>query len=160
MSTRGALVRAVLDTNVLYRGLSSGRGPSGRILDALMDGAFVLVTSEAILDELGDVLRRPRIRKRVGFAEAEIVTTIGAFRRIARTVPGAYVVEMVPTDPKDDKIVAAGLEGGADYLVTEDQRDLLPLKVTIVAGHKPLQVVTARHFLREVLSGSTWPPPT
>ena len=37
---------------------------------------------------------------------------------------------------------------GRDYLVTDDRRDLLPLKVIRVSGYRPVQVVTPRGFLR------------
>jgi predicted nucleic acid-binding protein len=45
-------------------------------------------------------------------------------------------------------VVACALEGGADYLVTDDRRDLLPLKVIRMSGYRPVQVVTPRSFLR------------
>jgi predicted nucleic acid-binding protein len=56
-------------------------------------------------------------------------------------VPGAYVeLKAVPTDPDDDMVVVCAVEGGADYLVTDDRRDLLPLKVIRMSGYRPVQV--------------------
>jgi hypothetical protein len=37
------------------------------------------------------------------------------------------------------------------YIVTDDRRDLLPLKVIRVAGYKPVQIVAPRAFLKSVL---------
>jgi len=137
-------IRAVLDTNVLVRGLTRATGPSREILEALVDTkVFGLVTSTAILAELGDVLQRPAFRRHVEFSDFEIMRAIRGLRRVAQLVPGAYVeLKTVPTDPDDNMVVACALEGGADYIVTDDRRDLLPLKVVRVSGHRPVQVVT------------------
>ncbi len=54
----------------------------------------------------------------------------------------------MPTDPKDNKVVACALEGDADFLVTGDRRDLLPLEVVHVQGRKPVRVVSVPTFLR------------
>jgi uncharacterized protein len=143
-----ALVRAVLDTSVLRRGVTSVRGPSGQILDALARAEFHLVTSESILTELGNVLRRGRPRRRRLFTDGEVEAILQALRRVAETVPGAYVVKMVRTDPDDDHVLAAAIEAGAGYIVAEDKRDLLPLKVKLVSGYSPIQLVDARDFLQ------------
>jgi putative PIN family toxin of toxin-antitoxin system len=147
---RARSIRAVLDTNVLVRGLTRATGPSREILEALVAArAFQLVTSAEILGELGDVLQRPAFRRHVEFTDFEIMRAIRGLRGVAQLVPGAYVeLKAVPTDPDDDMVVACALEGGADYLVTDDRRDLLPLKVIRMSGYRPVQVVTPRSFLR------------
>ena len=147
---RARSTRAVLDTNVLVRGLTRATGPSREILEALVgERAFHLVTSAEILGELGDVLQRPAFRRHVEFTDFEIMRAIRGLRGVAQMVPGAYVdLKAVPTDPDDNLVVACALEGGADYLVTDDRRDLLPLKVIRVSGHHVVPVVTPRGFLR------------
>jgi uncharacterized protein len=147
---RAQSIRAVLDTNVLVRGLTRATGPSRKILGVLVDAkAFKLVTSTEILAEVGDVLQRPAFRRHVEFSDFEIMRAIRGLRRMAQLVPGAYLeLKAVPTDPDDNMVVACALGGGADYIVTDDRRDLLPLKVIRVGGHRPVQVVTPRGFLR------------
>jgi putative PIN family toxin of toxin-antitoxin system len=141
--------KAVVDTNVLLRGLTRTKGPSQRLLRTLTDyDAFELVRSNSILAEIEEVLRRPSFRKRVTVDDAQIQTALRGLRGIAELVPGNYVdLDAVPTDADDNHVVATGLEGGADYLVTEDRRDLLPLKVKLVSGYQPLQIVSVRDFL-------------
>ena len=142
--------RAVLDTNVLVRGLTRATGPSREILEALVDAkAFHLVTSADILAELGDVLQRPTFRRHVEVSDFEIMRAIRGLRGVAQLVPGAYVeLRAVPTDPDDNMVVACAIEGGANYIVSDDRRDLLPLKEILVGGYHPVQVVTPRGFLR------------
>lgn len=143
-------IRAVLDTNVLVRGLIRATGPSREILEALVDErAFRLVTSAGILAELGDVLQRPAFRRHVEFSDFEIMRAIRGLRGVAQMVPGTYFeLDAVPTDPDDNPVVACALEGGAECLVTDDRRDLLPLKVIRMSGYRPVQVMTPRGFLR------------
>jgi predicted nucleic acid-binding protein len=57
---------------------------------------------------------------------------------------------MVPTDARDNQIMFTALEDGADYIVTEDARDLLSLKVIKVRGFPPIQVVDASSFVRQL----------
>ena len=59
------------------------------------------------------------------------------------------VVDLVPSDLDDNKVVACALEAPADYIVTDDHRDLLPLKAIRLAGHKVIQIVRPMLFLRD-----------
>ena len=79
---------------------------------------------------------------------AEVEENVLALRGVAAEVtPGDFVVEMVPADPKDNPVIAAALEAGAEYIVTDD-RKLNAIKVVRVAGYRPVQIVTASAFLR------------
>jgi uncharacterized protein len=52
-------VRAVIDTNVLLSGLL-WRGAPHRLIEAVRAGALTLITSPALLAELGEVVHRPK----------------------------------------------------------------------------------------------------
>jgi putative PIN family toxin of toxin-antitoxin system len=145
------LPKAVLDTSVLVRGILSSRGPSGQILDCFFDGAFDLILSLSILTEVESVFHRRHIRARPSFNWEETRELLVALLEAAEIPSGKYQVAMVPTDAKDNHIVSTALEGGADYIVTEDAQDLLSLKVIKVRGFPPIQVVDASSFVRELL---------
>ena len=88
---RARSLRAVLDTNVLLRGLTRATGPSREIIEALVAAkAFHLVTSAEILGELGDVLQRPAFRRHVEFTDFEIMRAIRGLRRMAQLVQEAF----------------------------------------------------------------------
>jgi putative PIN family toxin of toxin-antitoxin system len=70
------MIRAVLDANVFVSGILSSRGAPGRILLALLDEQFHLVTSDPILEEIGRVLRYPKISRRHGWSEEEMTRFI------------------------------------------------------------------------------------
>ena len=134
---------AVFDTNVLARILLAPQGYSARLLKALATGRCLLVSSEAILAELRDVLGRPHVQRHRPSTPREIRSAVQSFRQTALVVAGHYEVFVVRTDPKDNPILACALEAGANYLVTDDRKDLLPLK-----HWRGIQIVSVPGFLR------------
>ncbi len=142
VSTRKSGLRAVLDSNILARFLLTPRGFSGRLLGILETGGFTLVTSEAILTEVSDVLARPHVQRYGPYPPHEIVEAVDALRGVAEVVPGRYEVFTVADDPKDNPVLACALEGHADFVVTDDRKHLLPLK-----HYHGIQIVSMPLFL-------------
>ena len=133
-ASRGII--AVLDTNALVR-VMLAKSPLARALrDSLERGAFILVTSEEILAELGRVLRYPRIFARHALTDASIQEFEQSIRHIAVSVPGLYAVSKIEADPSDDKFLACALEGAADYIISEDPhlRDLKDYQGIAIIG--------------------------
>jgi len=146
---RSSVQRAVLDTNLVVRILISPFGVTSRLLVALTEQAFQIVTSETLLEELVDVLQYPRLQKHAPFSSQDLRRIITALRHVALVVPGHYQeLDKVPSDFKDNIVVGCALESGAEYIVTDDRRDLLPLKVIRCAGYRPVQIVSPLAFLR------------
>ncbi|MHB8659813.1 MAG: putative toxin-antitoxin system toxin component, PIN family [Solirubrobacteraceae bacterium] len=69
---RRGLMRVVADANVFVSAAlgRSPQAPSVRIITAALDGRFELVMSPALLEEVADVLARPRIRKLLSAEDA------------------------------------------------------------------------------------------
>ncbi|TQE99206.1 MAG: putative toxin-antitoxin system toxin component, PIN family [Spiribacter salinus] len=112
----------VLDTNTLISRLLVPDGTAAEAVDhALARG--ILLVSEATLNELIDVLNRPKFDPYVAVADRrEFVRHLGGVSRIVailRTVQACR-------DPKDDKFLDAALAGGAQAIISGD-RDLLEL---------------------------------
>jgi putative PIN family toxin of toxin-antitoxin system len=139
-------LRAVLDTNVLVNGLIGEHSPPRQIVDAWLDGRFVLVTSLYQVEELSHVLAYPRIASRLQMSDAEVDLILAALLSEADVVPGALQLPGVTRDPKDDPLVTCAVEGAAGYLVSGD-RDLLEL-----VEYENIQVVTPRDFA-QILQG-------
>jgi putative PIN family toxin of toxin-antitoxin system len=129
--------------------LISPFGVTSRLLVALTEQAFRFVTSETLLAELVDVLQSPRLQKHAPFSVQDLRRIVGVLRRMALVVPGHYQgLDKVPSDFKDNIVVCCALESEAEYIVTDDRRDLLPLKVIRCAGYRPVQIVSPTAFLR------------
>ena len=134
-------MKAVLDTNVLVSAILIRGGNEDRILRAWQHGAFELVLSAALLEEVSRVLAYPKLRRHRRFSEAEVVELLGLLAARSIVTPGLTTVRQC-RDPEDDKFLAAGLEGGAQYLVTGD-KDLLDLE-----AYRGLRIVRPAAFLR------------
>ena len=133
-------VRAVLDTNVIISGLLSEHSPPRWLVDAWLDGRYILVTSLYQVEELSHVLTYPRVAGRVRLSDAEVNLILAALLSQSQVVPGVLQLPGVTRDPKDDPLVACAVEGAAEYLVSGD-KDLLDL-----GKHGEIQVVTPREF--------------
>jgi putative PIN family toxin of toxin-antitoxin system len=136
------VIRAVLDTNVLVSAFIRPQSPPGRLLAGLAgEPAFELILSPGILDEVGRALRYPGVRNRISASDAEIELRLAMLDTLSTPVAGQVEVVGVARDPDDDQVLAAAIEGCADYLVTGDQ-DLLTL-----GEYEGIRIVTPRYLL-------------
>lgn len=136
-------MRVLIDTNVLVSYLvQPGReGAVGTVIHAALEGQFILLMPEALLNELMVTVRdKPRLAKRIPFQELETFATLLAQsgERVAKI---AEPFPAVTRDRNDDYLLAYAQVGAADYLVTGD-RDLLVLNDQI-AG---LTILTPAQF--------------
>ena len=122
-------MQVVLDTNVLVSGLAFPSGPPGRIVSAWRAGAFSLVASEFMLDELARIL--PALSHRTGFSAADVRDFLDLMRAMSTIVElsADHLAQAQGSglrDPDDAPILATFLAAGAYCLVTGD-KDLLVL---------------------------------
>ena len=134
-------VKAVLDTNILVSGLVAEQGYPRQILDAWLEGHYILVISLYLVEELVHVLSYPRIAKRLRLDEEELAVILAALLSEAEVTPGRLHLPGVTRDPKDDAVMACAKEGEADYIVSGD-RDLL-----VLGEYEGIRIVTPRRFV-------------
>ena len=118
-------MRVVLDANVLVSAVISQAGPPREIVMAWVDERFELVASPALLDELSDVLARPRLRRWVSLAVA--AEFVDGLAQDAVLVADPPPQPGLTADPDDDYLIVLARAAGADYLVSGD-RHLLDLE--------------------------------
>ena len=114
--------RLVIDTNAFVSRLLLPNSIPARAVRKAMDSGALLV-SEATLNELADVVSRPKFDVYVTLEERQQFLRLLA--RIVEMVPIVYRIR-VCRDPKDDRILEVAVNGSADFIVTGD-RDLLSL---------------------------------
>ena len=119
----GAL-RVVLDTNLLVSYLLTQGNTISRIIDSWDRGEIEVLVSPAIIEELVEVVQRPRLRKQMT-ADPQVLIDLIVSEAIHTS--GDLTLSGASRDPKDDKFLACALEGAAGYIVTGDQ-DLLSLE--------------------------------
>ena len=114
----GSVRRAALDRDILISRLLSPGGTTRQILVHFRWGAFELITSTALIDELGEVLRRERFRRYVTEEEVnEFVALI--VRESTRREDPAPTDERLGTDPDDECLIRLA-RAWADILVSGD----------------------------------------
>jgi predicted nucleic acid-binding protein len=89
------VIDAVLDTNVLVSGFPTRAGVPGVLIDAWRQGAFRLVVSESILEELTETWRDPYWERR--FSPNESAAAIVLLRAAAIVTPLTVEVSGVAT---------------------------------------------------------------
>ncbi len=134
-------MRIVLDTNVFVSGFLLPKSTPGRILGEWRRAAFTLVTSQPMIEELEEVLFRPRIRKRIRLSDEEIRYYVAYIRFTSEIVAPAQGILHQPRDADDSVVLGTFLAGKADFLITGDN-DLLEL-----ADHYP--ILTPADFWRQ-----------
>ena len=112
-------MRAVIDTNILVRAMLHPDGSVGPVVDYLRDGHYLFLYSEATLNELIDVLGRPRMVHRYGLTANEVDSLCALVIRRGETVQPIRVIT-VCRDPKDNKFLEVAVAGRADVIVTGD----------------------------------------
>ena len=130
-------MRFVLDTNLLISAALFAQSVPRRTFDqALQRGT--LLTSEACLAELNQVLHRPKFARYLTPFEADLF--INQYSLIAELV---VVTSSLPDcrDPKDNKFLELAIDGQATCLISGDQ-DLL-----VLHPYREIQILTPAEFL-------------
>ena len=134
------MVKALLDTNQLVSSLLNARGLQRQLVDAWRRRAFMLLMGPGQVEEVGEVLARPKIAKKYLIRGDERLALLDLLRSESVMVPHAPPPG-VSRDPDDDYLLGCAAAGGADYLVTGDD-DLLS-----VGRYRAVVIVDARTFL-------------
>ena len=128
-------IRIIIDTN-LWISFLTGRKLSS-LLDLLSYPEFQLVISTELIEEIHDVVSRPKLAK---YYTSENVNML---MKYMKDFSLTFELGNIPSrcrDPKDDYLLELALVSDADFLVTGD-KDLLEVKKI---GN--CQIVTAMEF--------------
>lgn len=113
------MIRAVVDTNVLFEGLTN-LGPCAEVVDAWVARRFQPCVSTALALEYQDVLAR-----KLGPARGEaVLMSLQALLKRCEYVPIHYSYRPASQDPGDDFIVDCVLNSRS-VLVTSNSRDFV-----------------------------------
>lgn len=99
-------MRAAVDTNVWVSAVLNPKGLPRRVYSAYLARAFTLVLSAPLLEELADVLNRPRLVRAHQRSADEIAAFIADLRAGAELVDVTDAVE-VCRDPDDNALNTA-----------------------------------------------------
>ncbi|MFZ2362005.1 MAG: putative toxin-antitoxin system toxin component, PIN family [Anaerolineae bacterium] len=139
-------VVALVDTNVWISALINPHGYPARLKNAWLDGKFQIVVSVALLDELTDVLSRPRIRNKYRLKTEEIGEFLRLIAEKSITVTTTGTLRLC-RDPDDDLMLETALNGNAIFAVSRDddlKRDQELISRMLEQG---IEVLSVQRFL-------------
>lgn len=136
----------LLDTNIWVSAIINPHGYPARLIRAWVDGRFQVIVSVPLLDEIADVLSRPRIREKYGVKAEEITE----FLRLL----AAQAIKVTPTgqlqicrDPDDDLILETAVLIQAQYVVSRDDDMKRDLELMTQMAARGVTVLTVQQFL-------------
>jgi putative PIN family toxin of toxin-antitoxin system len=135
------VIRVVLDANVIASTLMNPQGTPAQVLDAWRAERFQLMISAAILDEIGRVLRYPKIAAYHQWSEERLRTWLEDLAHLALMMPGILTLAAIQEDPSDNRYLECAVEGEAAYLISGDSH-LLSL-----GTFQGIRIISSRAFL-------------
>jgi len=132
------VIRVVADTNVYISALMFGGLPA-KFLNLGLAGAFKLVISTPLLDELDE-----KLRGKFAVAADDAAAIRSRLLNVADRVEPDIALQIVHDDPDDNRILECAIAGEADAIVSGD-RHLLRLR-----SHAGTPILTTRQFLEAI----------
>ena len=129
--------RFVIDTNVLVSSILIEKSPADQAFKKIRSLGNLLF-SESTLQELQEILQRPKFNK---YVSSQIRSQfIMQLKLEAETI---LIVEKINLcrDPKDNKFLEVAVNGNADFIITGD-KDLLVLN-----SLQNIEIITVNEFL-------------
>ena len=138
------------DTNIWVSAALNPAGTPAAVAQAFRDGRFVSVSCSEVLDELREVLTRPRIRRRLRLEQEAVEAMLALVQRrwVMVFPPGEL---RVSRDPKDDLVLETGIAGRARYVVSRDDDIKRDLQVIARLREHGIEAVSVTQFM-EILS--------
>lgn len=102
-------MRVVADTNVLISAFLFGGLPN-HFLDFGLSGAFDLVTSSPLVEELEE-----KLRGKFSVPDAKVLTFLAQLRNSAFVIQPSLTLNAVPGDEDDNRVLECGVAGHADF---------------------------------------------
>jgi putative PIN family toxin of toxin-antitoxin system len=136
-------MKLVLDTNIFISAFYWD-GNSQQVINRIIEGVDELYITNEIINEIADVMGRPKFKTKPEIIERYIRT----IEKIGKKVFITGMIKGICRDKDDDVIIECGLLSSADYLITGDS-DLL-----VIHEYQQMKIIEVKRFF-EIISGQT-----
>lgn len=133
-------MKAVLDTDVIISGLISSAGAPAVIVDLWVNGSIGIAVSPALIQEIIDVIARPKF-KPLGTLD-ERCDLIKKLLERAEIVNPSQILKIISEDDADNRVLECALDYGADYIISGDSH-LLDL-----GDYEGMEILSPTGFLK------------
>lgn len=139
------MLRVVLDTDIVVTALRSASGGSNALLRLVASGRVRPLVTTALFLEYEAVLKRPVQRAAHGLSTEEIERFLAGLASASEAVEVNFQWRPQLTDPNDEMVLEAAVNGQAAALVTHNVRDF-----AMAARRFGLRVVRPGTLLQEM----------
>ena len=143
-------VKVVIDTNIWVSSLLNPFGFPARLRKSFEEGAFHAVISEPILEELAEVLNRPRIKDKYGISEHTIKELLILIEEKAEHVLLSGDITIC-RDKDDNLVIETAVKGQAAFLVSRDDDIKFNKVVSTFLLQYSISVVSVAKFLALII---------
>ena len=133
-------LRIVLDSNVIISAFLFG-GQPGHILHRVIEGSLQCFISLPILDEIRDILQRPKF----GLSSDRALDLVEQLHDICRVVTPGKSIRAISADPDDNRVLECAAEAGARIIVSGDSHLLAP------GQWRGIRILSPADFVKDVL---------
>ena len=114
----------VVDTSIVTSALIGKRGPSREVLRKCLLEEYKPLISNALFQEIEDVISRERIIKACPLPKTDISDLAKAFYATCRWVPVYFLWRPNLSDEGDNFLIELAIAGNAEAIVTNNTKDL------------------------------------
>lgn len=149
-------IRTVVDTNIWVSSLLNPFGFPARLRKSFEEGIFNIVISELMLEELSEVLNRPKIKTKYGISEDDIKELLILIEELLilieeRSEPVLLSGDITICRDKDDNVVIeTAIKGQADFLVTRDDDIKFDKAVSSFLKKYGISVISIAKFITHI----------
>lgn len=147
------MIVAVVDTNVWVSAFLNPAGFPARLIEFGKTGHFLVVSSLPLLDELREVLVRPRLMKIRQVTVQDVDAFVTGVAAVARLAPVSGDLKLC-RDPDDDIVLETAVRGGAAYLVSRNEDVTRDPNLADHLRQHGIQAITVQHFINLLNSKS------
>ena len=134
--------RVVLDTNVLASGLRSNAGASFAVLWLVARRSVRPLVTTALFLEYEAMLKRPEQIAAHGLSADHVGVLMSEFAALSEAVEVHFLWRPVLSDPRDEMVLEAAINGQADTLITHNVKDF-----SAAVGRFDVDITTPSSFL-------------
>ena len=132
-------MKIVVDANVFISSFFWGGNPR-RIVERIIAGLDVLFITKEILDEIEDVIRRPKFHA----SKDKIHYLINSIEELGNRITAKNKIENANKDKDDNKYIECGIAASVDYIISGDNHLLE------IGKYENIEIIDARKYLEIV----------